>query len=425
MAYVARAQGGSGDRYIFTLDVNGQTETPVVTMSGQNVRPMWTPDGSHLVFVNRQAPGESANLWAVEIRGGAAVGQPIRVQSSFPGLLIDVTPGGDLLYSVDVPDTTFTQFVAARRPDGTRIEQTFRGQSGTWSPSGRHLAYVRPRGQERDVIVRTVGAGDERTYRLAGLTAASPRWLPEDRGLIVVALEDTVEVFHRLDLGTGGFTRLFPRDAETSQRTGTGVISRDGRAIYLAVRASREQPWTGVEAVDLTTGQSTRVITFPGTGLTDVSAPAMALSPDGATLAIHTAVDGASNSSRLITVGIDGRDFRVIGGPYQGPARADRLKWTPDGRGILFVMDAPGQTISGAAMGWRLMRIPAAGGTAEYAGLDSTQLAGDVPLPALNGGNLIGGLDVSPDGDRIFFGARTRPLYELWSLDNVAAAIRR
>ena len=144
----------------------------------------------------------------------------------------------------------------------------------------------------------------------------------------------------------------------------------------------------------------------------------MALQTEGAGIT-------ATSASKLFTVNTNGSDLRELYGPFAGHSARDRVRWTPDGRYILFVTDTPtARTPSGVAAGWRIMRIETAGGKPEYAGLDSMELVGDVPRPRLNGGNLLGSLDVSPDGTRIAFSARTVFLSELWTLDNVWNVVR-
>lgn len=69
-----------------------------------------------------------------------------------------------------------------------------------------------------------------------------------------------------------------------------------------------------------------------------------------------------------------------------------------------------------------MMRIPAAGGPAEFDGLDSAAFVSTVPLPKIEVRN-IANFDVSPDGTRVVFGSRTIAMHELWSLDNILTTI--
>jgi Tol biopolymer transport system component len=69
-----------------------------------------------------------------------------------------------------------------------------------------------------------------------------------------------------------------------------------------------------------------------------------------------------------------------------------------------------------------MMRIAAAGGAAEFDGLDSAAFVSNVPLPKIRPGNLAN-FEVSPDGSRVAFGSITESTYELWTLDTVLASL--
>jgi hypothetical protein len=232
--------------------------------------------------------------------------------------------------------------------------------------------------------------------------------------------------FHRLDLASGDLVRLFAKDTADHVRSAGTQVSADGRSLYMLVRPNvppapavggfrPPQRWTGMVAVDLATGAERPLITFPGEGL--AAAPGMALSPDGQTLAFNAIVEGVRPPrSRLITVGIDGSNWREIH-EYDAAQWVDILRWTPDGQSLLFIKGHGGPT-------WQMMRIPATGGAAIFDGLDSANFTGTVPLPTYEVANLAN-FDVSPDGNRVVFGSRSVPTYDVTVLENVLARLVR
>jgi hypothetical protein len=200
-----------------------------------------------------------------------------------------------------------------------------------------------------------------------------------------------------VDVNTGEFKLL----------AGFGrIASRDQTMFYKVVRSvpGPDSPVTGVVSVDLATGAEAPVATFPEP-LEPYGTPGLDLSPDGTTLVIMWAdvaeSGGALLAARLATIRVDGTGYREIYGPFPVSRTPDLVKWTPDGTAILFVTQQNGR--------WRVMRIPASGGTPEFDGLES-------PTQIWN-------IDVSPDGSQIAFSAASPVTTELWALDGVVSAI--
>lgn len=417
IAFTATATEGSSDSYIFTISADGSRETAAITLSGRNTHPTWTPNGQHLLFVNERA--SDRGLWAVRMNGGAPAGEPFLVQGKFAGTIVDMSRAGDLFYLTTDSDFRFWEFVTIRN-GSTTVERTFSGQSGVWS-STNELAFFRGAGESRELIVRDMATGQERTHRREGLTNVSPLWFSDGRAMIVHVDagpgDGAGSEFYRLDTATGEFARMFPRDTDDAIRSSVMALSPDDTTLY-AVSRSREpqSSWRRLVAIDVATGDERVVTTFPGDGLPSRSDPSLAVSPDGQTLAIKAWDSGqtAEQSSRINTVRIDGSGYREVHGPIGTGGWASVLQWTPDGQSLLFV----DRSVSSDR--WRIMRVPAAGGTAVPDGLDSAELADHDHPPAG-----IANFDLSPDGTRLVFGASTATLYDLWTLDNVLWVVSR
>jgi Tol biopolymer transport system component len=417
IAYSALAAEGSSDRYIFTVSTRGGPESVAVRMAGVNQSPAWSPDGSSLLFINGR--NGQTDLRAVPMRGGEPTGEPFLVQRNFAGSGLFVTRAGELFYPTS-NDGGFSEFVAERDGTTTRIVQTFQGQSGAWS-RGNRLAFIRPAGGTVDLIVRTMATGAERTFsHEGGFLAQSSRWLHDDSALIVARSAQMEPgsaggAFYRLDARTGEMKWLFARNTADHVRAQGVLVARDDRSIYTVTRKDPQSPWTSVVSIDLETGAETLMFNLPAPGISIAGSLCWDLSPDGTKLAISVPVVGSTTRSRLITVNIDGSDWREIYS-YDNAHWVDVLHWTPDGQSLLFVASPVG------APAWRLMRIPSAGGPAVPDGLDSSAFVSTVPLPKIELRN-IANFDVSPDGSRVVFGSRTIAMHELWSLDNVMSAL--
>ena len=124
---------------------------------------------------------------------------------------------------------------------------------------------------------------------------------------------------------------------------------------------------------------------------------ALALSPDGKTLAVTTK-NTKTRDVNLSRVGTDGTQFRDLFGPFRAGQLNDRLAWTKDGRAILFATADP----TAEARHWQIKRVSAEGGQPEFTGLEVRDL---------------GPFSVSPDGSRIAFTSTSANQSELWALD--------
>ena len=97
---------------------------------------------------------------------------------------------------------------------------------------------------------------------------------------------------------------------------------------------------------------------------------------------------------------LDGSDYHRLGSISTTPVGV----WTKDSRAFLFG-DPIDVGLAQANTRFRIMRLQAEGGKAEFTGMT---------VPSLNG------FDLSPDGSRIAFSSTTnRQSFELWTLDNI------
>jgi Tol biopolymer transport system component len=416
--------GSELDKYIYVLDTSTQTETVVVSMLGNNVEPVWTPDGKHLLFVGDRS---GSGLWSVAVKNGRPAGEPTLIRPGIRRGLIEVSESG-ALHHTRVEGNEFTTFVADRAATGWNVVQVFAGGSPALSPDGKSVAFLRyltardgAKARPFELTVRTVETGHERAYPRAGTDRLAPIiWRPEASG-VMVSIVSPVEgggnlldrAFFGLDLRTNAFTRIVRRDADAHSRSNSAAVSPDGTTMFMAARRDSGAV-AGIVAVDATTGAERPVVRFPLPGLAamqiiagpDEVGPALALSPDGATLALLTIE--TPTQARLYAVNVDGSGYRELYGPYTSTPGAPA--WTPDGRTIVIgTRDTTGM---------RALRVPLDGGSPQPFDLDLMRLTGTIPLPSLN--RMLGGfISFSRDGSRMAFEATTLRSYELWAIENV------
>jgi Tol biopolymer transport system component len=393
IAYSARPQEGSRDRHIYVIDAKGENEMTVASLPGSSTAPVWTPDRTHVVFVNRQEA--RSELFAVPVQRGELARGPVRLRTGFSGEPIRISRTGALYYWRFGGGVT--EFIAPLTSAGDRSIRKYEGYGAVW-PQQQALVYIRG---DREVITHDLITGEQRAYWHTSVPVFPPKPLRNNDGAILYVFPfgdggRPGGAFYRVDFSSGRFERLWSKDTAEHTRSTVTELSRDDRALYLGMTTA-QGTWTGIVAVDVKTGAEETVVTFPDA----VAVQGMALSPDGSTFALHT-LDG-----RIVTVRVDGTDYKEICGPTPGGGWRDVIRWSPDGRFILFAT-----RLSPTASSWRLMKVPVAGGISEFAGVDSSILSPTGPLTSF---------DISPDGSRVALSVRTPMTFDMSILENVMA----
>jgi Tol biopolymer transport system component len=293
---------------------------------------------------------------------------------------------------------------------GTRIVKSFNGEGVSWSPDGKSLAFLRVNPAGMAVAILSMETGEERAYPHDALGYAQLRWMPDGSGVVAVVRKDDTggTALYFVDVRTGIFRRLFPKDSSEHVRGAVVEVAPDGKTIYMSFRSAEGSPWRGIVAVDLQTLTEKVIVTFVEPGYPGDNAPALAVSPDGATLVVQ--VRASPRLARLLAVRTDGSGYRELYGPFPATVIPSVVKWSRDGRSIFFFTHTRGGD-------WRLLRIPAEGGEPEADGFDTKSAAASVSGRAIDGSPL--SFDLSPDGTQIAFGAWRKWVPELRSIGNL------
>jgi Tol biopolymer transport system component len=385
------------------LATDGSRETVVVRNPANDSFPLWSADGSRLLFLSDRT-GSNA-LWTVPIDDGRPNGQPALLKPDVgPIRLLGLTKSGALYYlepSAGRPNLYLSDLEAvhATKPPVPLTERIINYNIGpSWSRDGQYLAYYsfreppssnRSAGLSGALVIRSEKTGDERTVALPARASsrfgAGPKWFPDNRSVLVEFrdAEGSGFGFYRLVLDTGNTELLAHLSAEISSYD----LSPDGRTIFYAIGfASSGQK---LLRYDIDSHRETELRDFPVGSSSEIVA--LAVSPDGLQLAM-TIIGGA-----VEVMPAAGGQARAIFSPAARElgtgSLLQGLTWTPDQRFLLFAR--------GDRSFWR---APALGGEAEKVGI----LVG-VKSPA-----------VHPDGRRIVFSSASGPnTSKVWALDNV------
>jgi Tol biopolymer transport system component len=377
IAYSAPCRKDRPETCVYVLSTDGATQTELVR-GETNQGPVWTPDGSHILF-NSNRSG-SFGLWSVQVRDGKSAGVPslLKPETGTIGS-IGVSRSGRFYYSyqaglrqVFVAETD--PATGKARGSAVSVTESFVGEGPAWSRDGKWLAFKRRRAgfANHDLILHSMERGTDWTMPPHQMGDNRPVWY----------LDGSVMPNPRLRVTVSDGQ---PKEITTPFRLPLGVLSPDGKLLYWRPNNTTE----GLEVVEVATGERKQMLTVPGGVIYG------ALSPDGKTLCI---VGGTNNVFHLSRMAVDGSDYREI----YADVSPGQPAWTRDGRSILFT-----QPDKNSAVG-RIMRIPAQGGQPEFAGISAEGLKD---------------LELSPDGSKIAYSTRSYN-DEVWALDNVLSALK-
>jgi Tol biopolymer transport system component len=440
---------------VFVLAVDGRVETSVAASPATDRNPLWTPEGDRLLFLSDRSG--SADFWGVPMSEGRQAGEPVVVSAhAGPVLPLDLTERAGLSYSTDVSETDLR--VVSLAYDGGTTDQgplTDRhvgsNSRPTWSPTGRHVAYlsVRPEtgltprlylvvksmvdGTERDIELDFPLYGETRpswtddgrhVLLLASLGAPAADGTPAGRASYRIDIESGVIVREEHFLDYAGFwgterarhisERQSLRLRELGirllgQRDLPSFVRRDAmlrpgeRALWVRngigwvhafeCAATRAYPqFECLEGHDLIYDE---VVPAPRSGYLR----GWELSPDGGRLAYLIENREDPVNARDLWIWNLAEPTPALAGTVEVSSGRNALRWTPDGRDVLFLV---GATDNQTAVPVQRFRV------------DSGELE---ILPTAMTADELAELSFDPNGRRAILatGPRT-PRKEIWTL---------
>ncbi|HEX8029838.1 MAG TPA: hypothetical protein VF491_15300 [Vicinamibacterales bacterium] len=377
IAYSVPDRQGAADRSIFVMRSDGSDVRRIVT-GGANEYPIWTPDGTRLLFLSDRS-GDYA-LWSVEVGGR---NQATVIKNGMERVILHgLLPSGTLVYEDSGLDplilAEFDQPIGTNNKPSLRTIETLNGQVPAWSPDGRYLAYKRRTNNPNrpvEMVVRTSDSGELKTYAApipGTMRTGRPTWYADG------AMQPFLRNGFRLK--ASGAT------LETITAPSTlpmGQVSPDGNTLYVSTAG-------GIDQFDVASGIRRGNISLPP------SWRFAALSPNGQ-LAALVRFNDTKTPSQLAVIGIDGSGFRQLPTAVIGATSATVI-WTRDSSALLVKVDVRKNVSS-------IQRVPLDGGA-------PVTIASEL-------GELLS-FDLSPDGRRIAYSLNP-PTTDVWMLDVKAA----
>ncbi|MGH9238108.1 MAG: hypothetical protein ACRD3G_08720 [Vicinamibacterales bacterium] len=394
IAYSLPVRDDDVTRDVFILATDGSQDVPLVQHPAHDSDPIWSADGSHVLFRSNRTSRTS--LWAIPVKNGKPAGDAVLVKDNIPvarplgpQLPATVTRSGALYYSVSEPRLNVYHVAlgsdgkAAGEPRIATRHEDNNDCCAAVSPDGKQLAYYSR--SPKVLVIRDLSSGSEREFALSleinFLVSAGPQWFPDGQSVMVhgAVPQRGGNRQYRVEL-TSGRAELLPTNGVAVH----SALSPAGETIFASVN--------GLRRYDLKSGEAT-TIKAPEKD-TAVLSPKVA--PDGKRIAYWNLRRGTPDVSRIEVSRIDGSDARVVCDcPFPGTySPMNVLTWMPDQRHLVYA-DQVGT----------LWRVPTDGGKPEALG---------VSIPPR-----IQALSVQPDGRGLYFTARQEAgPAELWALEN-------
>lgn len=399
IAYDSPAEN-TRNRDIFVVATDGSRGGAVVENPADDGEPVWTPDGSRILFVSTRTGNMS--LWSVamedgEPKGAAELVKPdIRLESMWMarnGTLHYYVPGSSSpnIYSAELDEN-----MKVSKAPALATEKFVNSNNGPGlSADGQYLAYMSFRAEKGTLVVRTLKTGEEREVHsqahVGMIRGYGPMWFPDGRSVLVLTREPQKPgfSFYRVELDSG--------KSELVHRVIQPVLygyrlSPDGKALFYTEPS--------------TTTLTTRLMRFDLESKTETELKSgelfitVAVSPDSKRLA-YVASAASGGASYIAVMPAAGGESREVyrGSNWTDMSRYNTLAWTPDQRFLMFVRGG-----AGAGSPSVLWRVPATVGPPEQ-----------MYVSAATG---IASPQVQPDGKRIFFAGSERTGSEVWALEN-------
>jgi Tol biopolymer transport system component len=385
----------------YILSVDGKSETALAPESSDHRTPIWSPDGSRIVWVSGHPDSASRVLWSTRVADGKPVGEPEQLKADFGhSFLTGFARDGSLFYGASFPESDI--YLADLDPatgkltsQPKRVNEHGLGSSWgriAWLPDGKSLSFWSRREGRGALVVHTLATGEERELweQGTGSPGGYTGWFPDGSIMAAESTGQTVQ-FRRVESRT-----LETQATWTIHRGPAGTSVGYSRDLMTAFIAQKDEavPCEGrictyvMLARDLQTGRDSQICRFTAGAVGNLS---RSVSPDGRDLAFTIQYQG----HRLVMIA------PTAGGPAREIYRSedfrlrDALDWTKDGSRVLAFYD-------GGHGSGELWSFPLKGGSPEKSALH----VGANATIDLNSA-------VSPDGTQFaFVGGGRRP--EVW-----------
>ncbi len=330
VSYVTRE---SGQSVLNLRKIDGTSHVKYTDFPGRINLPLWSPDGTHLIFTGTQKGIDRGrghkDLWALRVQGNQFVGAPFPVVPDVEQMeFYNFSQNGQLAYRTGFQlGGIFVLPIDSRTGKATGVpRQLVRAgdlpqMSHCWSPDGKQIAILQQRGKLSFISV----SGSEQIRRLSlaeiGYVGRGMSWSPDGR-LIAFCGRDREKrtgIF-LITVKTGEVKLLVP--LETRIPNFDPTWSPDSKTIAYGCESN-------VYVVNVEDGKPRRITPPPEEREREDFFRRPVFAPDGRSVAYMA-------SRRILATTIDGKETREIFHLKNKKQIINIFDWSPDGRYIVF-----------------------------------------------------------------------------------------
>ncbi len=396
---------------VVLTSIDGEITTTLVGHPANDLLPVWTPDGEHVLFVSDRTG--TLGAWVVEVSGGVRRSEDRLVKSDFGrSIPMGFTEQGALVYALQssLSDIYTAELEMESGTMGMQVASSGRfvgvNRTPAWSSDGNRLAYLSDRGPlptglgPTSLVIRDLQSGSEQVLSPEIRNIQAPRWHPgQDAVLVLGTGADSRQAIFRIDAKYGTVVPFLTWEDTDCDCVTVYAAAPDGN------RVAYFRPSGVTDRGDLVLRnlgrRAERVLLA---GLSAATLGALEFSPDGRTLAMTVRRRGRNGPSWVLQLLdlVSGGMPAVLANLGSDSARVDLIGWTPGGEGLL---------LARANDSGRSLRYVSADG------VSSRTIVASLPRDLRE-------ISLHPDGETL---AYTTGQYraEIWMLENPLVEVHR
>ncbi|MGC2421096.1 MAG: protein kinase [Candidatus Acidiferrales bacterium] len=238
---IAVSVGEHGARDIWVYDMKRGTESRLTASSADNLNPLWSADGSRIVFTSTRGGGQY-DIYE-QAANGLGTAEPILVSRDQSKVVDDVAPDGryviyDTAGGVNSTELWVLPLTGERKPFPF-VQGSFGAREARFSPNGRYVAYASNETGRHEIYVQTFPEPLGK-WQISTTGGIEPTWRGDGKGLFYLNPDNKVMAVE-VNTDSANFQAGIPKPLFQTQLI-TGylwrnryVVSADGQQFLMLV----------------------------------------------------------------------------------------------------------------------------------------------------------------------------------------------